>query len=106
MDLQKCQIHGVQSISHCNWCSAPICEQCLVVSRGKKYCPRCFDKMNKEVTPLMGYVKKIKNPEWGEAPTRKILNYDPDLSEEDVAIIRKRLKIDGKKKKGFHPLRE
>jgi hypothetical protein len=41
----KCEEHGKEAVTHCNWCSKPICNECLEISEDKKYCEACYKKL-------------------------------------------------------------
>jgi len=92
----KCEIHGMAAVTSCNWCGNPICEQCLIITGGKKYCPKCYAKLEKSGLPRT--ITSKKQVEWGEKPDEKVTNKDPNLSEEKIKELRERLKIEEKKK--------
>ncbi|MBC8494522.1 hypothetical protein H8D36_00030 [archaeon] len=92
MDEFKCPVHGLTRETTCSWCSTPICKQCIEASYGKKYCPRCYSKVSKN-TFARTFMPR------GDAPTDKVTNIDPTLTEEDLKKRRQMLEIKDKAKK-------
>ena len=40
----KCLKHSMECRYNCGWCSKPICDDCIAVAGGKKYCDKCWAK--------------------------------------------------------------
>jgi hypothetical protein len=40
----RCIKHQIECTYNCGWCSKPICEECVAIANGKKYCDKCWIK--------------------------------------------------------------
>lgn len=42
----RCLKHQIECTYNCGWCGKSICEECVAVANGKKYCDKCWTKKN------------------------------------------------------------
>lgn len=86
----RCMRHQIECTYNCGWCSKPICEECLTVTGGKKYCDKCWAK-KQQMTPA-----KTEPVLTTERPKIVIRNVDTSL---DPKIAeQKRIELPNKKK--------
>jgi hypothetical protein len=78
-----CEEHGLPKIGLCEWCSKPICEECMDESHGKKYCFKCLAKL-----PLdkLGTINR-------SISARSKENIDPSLSPDAVEEKKKQVEM-------------
>ncbi|MFH1916923.1 MAG: hypothetical protein ABIJ21_06705 [Nanoarchaeota archaeon] len=69
-----CQEHNLDKAGLCEWCSRPICEECIDEAAGKKYCMSCTGRL-----PFheLGHINR-------SIASRGRENVDPTLTEEEL----------------------
>lgn len=87
MDKDKCSVHGLFFETTCSWCGDQICKNCIEACNNRKYCIKCYGKLNKSS------ISRFLNRTWGEKPTEKVLNIDSSLSEEEIKRKKQALEI-------------
>jgi hypothetical protein len=86
----RCMKHQIECTYNCGWCGKPICEECLTVASGKKYCDKCWNK-KQQMTPA-----KTQEAPTIARPKTVIRNVDTSL---DPKIAeQKRIELPNKKK--------
>ncbi|MBN1274954.1 hypothetical protein JXA12_01555 [Candidatus Woesearchaeota archaeon] len=75
---RMCAEHGKEAVTHCGWCSRPICEACIEEAHGHRLCGSCAAKLAKD-RPL-------------EAKRRRSgRNVDETLTDEQLAKAKEHL---------------
>jgi len=82
--------HQVECTYNCGWCGKPICEECLTVANGKKYCDKCWAK-KQQLTPAPAVQQSTVT-----RPKTVIRNVDNSLDPKTVE--QKRIELPNKKK--------
>jgi hypothetical protein len=85
----RCLKHQIECTYNCGWCSKPICEECLTVANGKKYCDKCWIK-KKQITPVATETPAVNRPKVAIRNVDHTL--DPKIAEQ------KRIELPNKKK--------
>jgi len=86
----RCLKHQIECTYNCGWCGKPICEECLTVANGKKYCDKCWAK-KQQMTPA-----RAEDTPTVVRPRTVIRNVDTSL---DPKIAeQKRIELPNKKK--------
>jgi hypothetical protein len=85
----RCLKHQIECTYNCGWCGKPICEECVAVANGKKYCDKCWNK-KQQMAPAPVEEKR------GTVPRTPIKNVDHTL---DPKVAEKqRIELPNKKK--------
>ncbi|MGV8151253.1 MAG: hypothetical protein ACP5NV_06005 [Candidatus Woesearchaeota archaeon] len=86
----KCLKHQTECTYNCGWCGKPICEECVALANGKKYCDKCWTK-KQQITPVAAPEQSRTS-----APRQPIRNVDHTL---DPKVAEKqRIELPNKKK--------
>jgi hypothetical protein len=86
----KCLKHQIECQYNCGWCGKPICEECISVAEGKKYCDKCWAK-KKQITPVQTQEQPAV-----QRPKTVIRNVDTTL--DPKVVEQKRVELPNKKK--------
>ncbi|MGV8141519.1 MAG: hypothetical protein ACP5NW_03715 [Candidatus Woesearchaeota archaeon] len=85
----RCLKHQIECTYNCGWCGKPICEECLSIANGKKYCDKCWTK-KKQMSPAPAVESQTSRP---KTVIRNVDNsLDPKIAEQ------KRIELPNKKK--------
>jgi hypothetical protein len=86
----RCIKHQIECMYNCGWCGKSICDECVSVANGKKYCDKCWLK-KQQLTP-----QKTQETQTTSRPRVAIKNVDVSL---DPKIAeQKRIELPNKKK--------
>ena len=87
----RCLKHQIECTYNCGWCGKPICEECLSVANGKKYCEKCWTK-KQQMTPAPVQESKPAVP---RTPIRNVdTSLDPKVAEQKRVELPNKKKVD------------
>jgi hypothetical protein len=81
--------HQIECTYNCGWCSKPICDECITLANGKKYCDKCWAK-KKQMTPTPTETPQTVRP--------KTVIRNVDTSLDPKVAEQKRIELPNKKK--------
>ena len=74
----RCIKHGIECMYNCSWCAKPICDDCVAIANGKKYCEKCWAK-KQSMTPTV----EESRPAGPRVPIRNVdTTLDPKVAEQ------------------------
>jgi hypothetical protein len=80
----RCIKHQIECMYNCGWCSRPICDECVALANGKKYCDKCWAK-KQQMTPQM--IDTPARPSGPRTPIRNVdTTLDPKVAEQKRVI--------------------
>lgn len=86
----RCLKHQIECMYNCGWCGKPVCDECVALANGKKYCDKCWNK-KQQVTPT-------KAPETSSVVRPKTVVKNVDNSLDPKVAEQKRIELPNKKK--------
>jgi hypothetical protein len=87
----RCLRHQIECTYNCGWCGKPICEECLTVANGKKYCEKCWQK-KQQMAPAPMQESSAPRP---RTPIRNVdTTLDPKVAEQKRVELPNKKKVD------------
>jgi hypothetical protein len=91
----RCMKHQIECTYNCGWCGKPICEECLTVANGMKYCEKCWQK-KQQSTPAP-VAQQSNAPARPRTPIRNVdVSLDPKVAEQQRITLPNKKQVDPK----------
>ena len=90
----KCMKHQIECTFNCGWCGKPICEECVDVANGKKYCDKCHVK-KQQMSPSQSKVEEAAPRV--RTPVKNVdVSLDPKVAEQQRITLPNKKQVDPK----------